>query len=148
MDEILREEKGILEEFRQFGDPFSCYSYLLALAALLPPFPKERKIRENLVEGCQSSVWIDAWKEEGSVFRFAADSDTFVIRGLLYLLTNLLDGRSLEAVSETELSFWKDPLLTGSFDDRRQKGIGYVARTLRKRAAELMRETGGSDPLK
>ena len=57
----------------------------------------------------------------------------------LYLLMNVLDGRPLAAAAEAELSFWRDPLLLGSFDSRRQKGIGYVAATLRRQAAELLK---------
>ena len=142
MDEINAEQAAILEEFRQLGDPFACYSYLLGLAGLLPSCPETVKTPENAVKGCQSSVWLHAWAEEGK-FRFSADSDTFVIRGLLYLLQNVLDGRPLAAAAETELWFWKDPMLLGSFDGRRQKGIGYVAAALRQRAAELLEETGG-----
>lgn len=142
MDEINAEQAAILEEFRQLGDSFSCYSYLLSLAGLLPPCPKTVKTPGNAVKGCQSSVWLHAWAEEDR-FRFSADSDTFIIKGLLYLLQNVLDGRPLAAAAETELWFWKDPIFLGSFDSRRQKGIGYVAAALRKKAAELLGETGG-----
>ena len=142
MDEINAEQAAILEEFRQLGDSFACYSYLLSLAGLLPPRPDSVKTPENAVKGCQSSVWLHAWTEEDR-FRFSADSDTFIIKGLLYLLQNVLDGRRLAAAAEGELWFWKDPMLLGSFDSRRQKGIGFVAAALRKRAAELLEETGG-----
>ena len=57
---------------------------------------------------------------------------------MLYLLMNVLDGRSLEDAAAAELYFWRDPLLLGSFDDHRQKGIGYVAATLQRQAAELL----------
>ena len=112
------------------------------LAGLLPSCPETVKTPGNAVKGCQSSVWLHAWAEEDR-FRFSADSDTFIIKGLLYLLQNVLDGRPLAAAAETELWFWKDPILLGSFDSRRQKGIGYVAAALRKKAAELLGETGG-----
>ena len=138
MDEIRREEESILREFRELGDPFAAYSYLLGLASLLPPCPEEIRTRANAVEGCQSSVWLASWAEEGR-FRFRADSDTYVIRGLLYLLMNVLDGRPLAAAAAAELTFWRDPLLLGSFDSSRQRGIGYVAASLRRQAAELMR---------
>ena len=137
MDEIAAEQEAILEEFRQLGDPFACYSYLLALAALLPPCPEEVRVPENEVKGCQSHVWIKAWAEE-SRFRFHADSDTYILKGILYLLSNVLDGRPLEDAAEAELYFWKDPLLLGSFDDHRQKGVGYVAANLQSQAAALL----------
>ena len=82
MDEIAAEQEAILEEFRQMGDSFSCYSYLLALASLLPPCPEEVKVPKNAVKGCQSHVWLRAWAEEG-LFRFQADSDTYILKGLL-----------------------------------------------------------------
>ncbi len=144
MDEIRAEQEAILEEFRQMGDSFSCYSYLLALAALLPPCPEEARTPENAVQGCQSHVWLSSWAEKGR-FRFLADSDTYILKGLLYLLMNVLDDRPLEPAAEGELFFWKDPLLLGSFDDRRQKGVGFVAAALQKQAAALLEKerTGG-----
>jgi cysteine desulfuration protein SufE len=147
MDEIAAEQETILEEFRQMGDPFGCYTYLLALAGLLPPCPEEARVPENAVKGCQSHVWLRSWEEEGR-FRFQADSDTYILRGLLYLLMNVLDDRPLEAAAAAELYFWKDPMLLGSFDDHRQKGIGYVASALQKSARELLmrNKTGGLRP--
>ena len=137
MDKIKEEQQDILGEFRSLGDPFACYSYLLALAALLPPCPEEVRVPANEVKGCQSHVWIKARAEEGR-FRFYSDSDTYILKGILYLLLNVLDGRFLEDAAEAELYFWKDPLLLGSFDDHRQKGIGYVAAELQRQAGELL----------
>ena len=78
MDEIRAEQEAILEEFSQMGDSFSCYSYLLALAALLPPCPEEARTPDNAVQGCQSHVWLRSWAEEGR-FRFLADSGALLV---------------------------------------------------------------------
>ena len=137
MDEIIAEQEAILEEFRQLEDPFACYSYLLGLAGLLPPCPEEVKIPKNAVQGCQSHVWLLGRGENGR-FRFHADSDTYILKGMLYLLMNVLDDRPLEAAAGAELYFWKDPLLLEGFDDHRQKGIGYVAAELQRQAAALL----------
>ena len=144
MDEIAAEQEAILEEFRQLGDPFACYSYLLGLAALLPPCPDEVKVPENAVAGCQSHVWLQGRAENGR-FRFQADSDTYILKGMLYLLMNVLDDRPLETAANAKLYFWKDPLLLGSFDDHRQKGIGYVALALQRQAAELLLQKRPAD---
>ena len=140
MDEIAAEQERILKEFRELEDPMARYSYLLALASLLPSSPDDLKSPDYAVKGCQSSVWLKAWAEDGR-FRFIADSDTYIIKGLLYLLINVLDGRPLAEASEAELYFWRDEMLLGSFDDSRKKGISYVAATLRARARALMNET-------
>ena len=139
MDEIRAEQEAILDEFRQIEDDFTRYSYLLSLAALLPPCPEDVRQPENEVKGCQSHVWLRARAENGR-FRFRADSDTYIIKGLLYLLMNVLDDRPLEAAAGSRLYFWKDPMLLGAFDDRRQKGIGHVAASLQKSAARLLKE--------
>ena len=107
----------------------SKYKKVFANAIEQGDFEKAAAWSDNAVKGCKSHVWLHAWAENGR-FRFHADSDTYVIKGLLYLLMNVLDGRSLEAAAAAELYFWKDPMLLGSFDDRRQKGIGYVAAAL------------------
>ena len=145
MDEISAEQEAILEEFRQMGDPFGCYSYLLALAGLLPPCPEEVRVPENAVKGCQSHVWLRTWAENGR-FRFQADSDTYILKGLLYLLMNVLDDRPLEDAAGAELYFWKDPMLLGSFEDHRRKGIGYVAGALKAAAGELLKNNDGLPP--
>ena len=144
MDEIAAEQETILEEFRQLGDAFACYSYLLGLAGLLPPCPDEVKVPKNAVAGCQSHVWLHAWAENDR-FRFQADSDTYILKGMLYLLMNVLDDRPLRAAAKGKLYFWKDPLLLGSFDDHRQKGLGYVAAALQKQAEELMGQESPAD---
>ncbi len=136
MDEIAAEQAQILTEFRDLDDPMARYSYLLALASLLPSSPDELKSPDYAVKGCQSSVWLKTWAEDGR-FRFIADSDTYIIKGLLYLLINVLDGRPLAEVAEAELYFWRDEMLLGSFDDSRRKGISHVAATLQEKAREL-----------
>ena len=137
MDELAREQEEILREFRELEDDFTRYSYLLGLSALLPPYPEEARKDAYLVEGCQSSVWLESRAEEGR-FRFRADSDTYIIKGLLYLLMNVLDGVPLSAAAEGRLYFWRDPMLLGSFDEHRKKGIGLVAGKLQRQAAELL----------
>ena len=145
MDGIRSEQEAILEEFRGMGDSFGCYSYLLALAGLLPPCPEEVETPENAVKGCQSHVWLRSWAEDGR-FRFQADSDTYILKGLLYLLMNVLDDRPLEAAARAELYFWKDPMLLGSFEDHRRKGIGHVAEALKTAAGELLKNNDGPQP--
>ena len=58
---------------------------------------------------------------------------------------NVLDDRPLKAAAKGKLYFWKDPLLLGSFDDHRQKGLGYVAAALQKQAEELLGQESPAD---
>ena len=136
MDEIAAAQEQLLREFHELGDPFACYSYLLGLASLLPPMPEELKTKENTVEGCQSTVWLSC-REEGGRFRVLADSDTYVIRGVLYLLLTVLDGRAPADAAQAALSFWKDECILGSFDEHRKRGLGFVAERLRSEAGKM-----------
>ena len=134
MDEIGRVERELIAEFQGLGDGFEQYAYLIELAALLPPLPPEKKTAERAVKGCQSHVWLDMRAEQG-VFRFEGDSDTFIIKGVLYLLRRLFDGQPLADVAAAKLRLFEETEIMATFEADRQKGIGYVVQTLQRFAA-------------
>lgn len=137
MPTIAEARAALAAEFRELPELFDRYAYLAALAPMLPPYPPEKETDDRLVAGCQSKVWLDCAAEDG-LFRFGARSDTLIINGVLYLLTQLLNGRPC-----AEVAAWDDPALldtfglAGAFSDERQRGVGAVVRTLRARAAAL-----------
>ena len=133
--EALDEIRG---EFAEFTDSFDRYAYLVELAGLLLPYPEEYRTDAHLVRGCQSHVWLRITVEDGRFF-FLADSDTLIIKGILYLLQAVLNDASAEDVAETELTLLADLEISESFSDARQKGIVSVAEALRSAAKEACR---------
>ena len=82
MSEIETAQAALIREFQELGDGFEQYAYLIELAALLPPMAPEEKTEERLVRGCQSHVWL-ALRSENGRFYATADSDTFIVKGVL-----------------------------------------------------------------
>ncbi len=131
-EEIQRE---LIQEFQGLGDGFDQYAFLIELAGLLPPLAPERKTPERAVRGCQSHVWLDLRAEDG-LLRMEADSDTYIIKGILYLLRRMFDGQPLTAVAAARLTIFEETEITATFEADRQKGVGYVAADIQRFAAE------------
>ena len=107
----------IVEEFLSIGDPLSQYEYLLE--------------DENLVKGCTSKAWLAMENCEGHLSLEAA-SDTLIIRGILCLLIDVLDGQPLKEVAEADLYFLEKAQLMSTFTSSRRQGIGSVVQTIRE----------------
>lgn len=131
IDEIQME---LIQAFWLLGDSFERYAYLLVLGMLLPAMDPAQKTPENMVAGCQSHVWLDICVSDG-VFQFDADSDTLIIKGVLYLLREIFCGQHPEDVASAEVFFLRETGLMDTFESARQKGIGCVIRALRDAAA-------------
>ncbi|MFM2162283.1 MAG: hypothetical protein RLZZ383_1795 [Pseudomonadota bacterium] len=83
----------ILETFEALEDGEERLRYLMDLGRTLPPYPEDARDDDHLVAGCQSRVWLHAWRQEDRL-RLAADSDAFIVRGLVAILLAVYDGRT------------------------------------------------------
>lgn len=135
MKSIAQAQEEIVREFQEMGDSFDQYAYLVELSCQLPALPEEKKTPERAVKGCQSSVWLDM-KAENGVFTFAGDSNTLILKGILYLLEELLCGQSARDVAEAKLDFLQKTAILDTFESERRKGVGFVIRELQSFAAE------------
>lgn len=96
---IAQEQAAIREDFELFDDWREKIEYVLDLGRKLEPFPEEHRIDANKVRGCQSQVWIVAEKDETSGhLRIRADSDAFIVKGLIALLLRLYTDRKPEEI--------------------------------------------------
>ncbi len=134
MDSIRDIQEKIIEEFEELGDPFAQYSYLISLACTHSKMAEEEKTPERIVQGCQSRVWLDIRPRDGK-FYFCSDSDTLIIKGVLLLLERLFCGQLCSDVAAAEVVFLRRTFIMDTFEADRQKGIGYVIKTLQYAAA-------------
>lgn len=95
----------IIEEFSSIEDWMDKYSYLIELSEELPKFEDCRKSEKNLIEGCQSRVWIDAELEKDGKIHFFADSDAILVKGLVALLLRVFDHQSPQDILDAQLYF-------------------------------------------
>lgn len=92
MNNIEKIQTNIINEFNMFNDWKEKYEYLIELGKELKKLPREKKKEENLIEGCQSNVWLAAEYNNG-VVNFFADSDAIITKGLVSLLLRIFSGQ-------------------------------------------------------
>lgn len=89
--DILQDE--IIDEFSGFGDWMDKYSYIIEMGNALPPIDEKHKTPDNIIEGCQSRVWLNASYENG-ILSFEADSDAIIVKGIISMLIRVQIGRA------------------------------------------------------
>ena len=89
---MARSIDDLVEDFELFEDWEERYRYIVDLGKKLPPMPEDEKIEDNKVRGCMSQVWMTSQVDdstEPSTLSFRADSDAFIVKGLIAILLEL-----------------------------------------------------------
>ena len=94
----------IIADFSQFDDWMDKYALLIDLGNSLQPLDEKFKIPQNIIEGCQSRVWLNAELVDGKVI-FEGESDAVLVKGIVSLLIQVLSGHTPEEIVDTELYF-------------------------------------------
>ena len=94
----------IIADFSQFDDWMDKYALLIDLGNSLKPLDEKFKIPQNIIEGCQSRVWLNAELVDGKVI-FEGESDAVLVKGIVSLLIQVLSGHTPEEIVDTELYF-------------------------------------------
>lgn len=102
---INETQDEIIEEFDGLTDWMDRYAYIIDLGNTLPEFPEADKTPQNLIEGCQSRVWITAQKENDNEIHFQADSDALIVKGIVALLMRVLNNRTPQEILDADLYF-------------------------------------------
>ena len=102
---INETQDEIIEEFEGLTDWMDRYAYIIDLGNTLPPLSEEEKTPKNLIEGCQSRVWIDARRGEDRQIIFDADSDALIVKGIVALLIRVLSGHTPDEILDADLYF-------------------------------------------
>jgi SufE protein probably involved in Fe-S center assembly len=104
METINEIQDQITEEFSAFDDWMDKYSLLIEVGNELPPLDIQYKTLNNLIEGCQSRVWLQADYKEGKVY-FQGDSDAVIVKGIISLLIRALSGQTADDILSVDLYF-------------------------------------------
>ena len=112
----------IIEEFSQFEDWMERYELLIDNGKDLPPIDPARKVKDYLIEGCQSKVWLYP-EFDGSEISFSADSDAIITRGIVSLLVRVLSGRTPEEIMNADLYFIDSIGLRQNLSPTRSNGL-------------------------
>ena len=104
MATIKEIQDEIIAEFSDFDDWLDRYQLLIDLGAEQEPLPDEYKTDNNLIEGCQSRVWLQADFVDGKVL-FRAESDALIVKGIVSLLIKVYSGHTPDEILDNEPYF-------------------------------------------
>ena len=127
IDEIQDE---IIDEFSVFDDWMDKYALLIDLGNSLPPIEEKYKTNENLIEGCQSRVWLQADYRDGRIW-FEAESDAIIVKGIVSLLVRVLSGRTPDEILNANLYFIDRIGLTEHLSPTRSNGLLAMVKQMR-----------------
>ncbi|MDE7414451.1 MAG: SufE family protein [Muribaculaceae bacterium] len=102
---INQTQDEIIEEFDGLTDWMDRYAYIIDLGNTLPEFPESLKTPDNLIEGCQSRVWIEAKEDKDGKLLFEADSDALIVKGIVALLLRVLSDHTPDEILNADLYF-------------------------------------------
>ena len=128
----------LIEEFAEFEDWQDRYRYLLEMADDLPDFPEEEKTDQNLVQGCQSRVWMTADVDDSPAHKLhlQADSDSAIVKGLIAILVALYDDRPAREVNDVPIeSVFQQIGLGQRLSPQRSNGFYAMVNRIRDLAA-------------
>lgn len=101
---INEAQDEVIEEFNDFTDWMDKYQLLIDLGGELNALGEQYKNDDNLIDGCQSRVWIQCDVKDGRLF-FTADSDALIVKGIIALLIKVLSGHTAKEILDTDLYF-------------------------------------------
>ena len=134
---IIEKQKQIVEEFSLFTDWMEKYEYLIEIGKALSPFPQEKKVEVNLISGCQSRVWLDAFYKEDKLF-FEADSDAIITKGIVSLLISVFSGHTPQEILDANIDFIDQIGLKDHLSPTRANGLLSMLRKIKSTALVQM----------
>ena len=94
----------VIEDFSELSDWMDKYQMLIDLGNELEPLDERYKTQSNLIDGCQSRVWLQCDEQEGKLY-FTADSDALIVKGIIALLIRVVSGHTPREIMDAELYF-------------------------------------------
>ncbi len=94
----------VVEEFSEFTDWMDKYQMLIDLGNELEPLDEQYKTESNLIDGCQSRVWLQCDEKDGRLI-FNADSDALIVKGIIALLIRVVSNHTPKEIIDADLYF-------------------------------------------
>ena len=120
----------IIEEFSGFDDWMDKYQLLIDLGNDQEPLDEKYKTEQNLIDGCQSRVWLQADCDDG-VVRFQAESDALIVKGIVSLLIRVLSGHTPQEILDADLYFIERIGLREHLSPTRSNGLLAMVKQMR-----------------
>lgn len=132
----------IVALFEMLGDWDTRYRYLVELGEQLPPMDERARVESNRVKACMSRVWVCAYPDphQDGRIAFHGDCDTAIIKGVLALLIQLADGRTVREIEAIDMDeFFRRLRLAEHLSPTRHVGVYAIVDLMKQQAAAAVR---------
>jgi cysteine desulfuration protein SufE len=130
MQTINEIQDEVIAEFEGFDDWMGKYQMLIDLGNDLEPLDEKYKTEQNLIEGCQSRVWVQCDHSDGRLV-FTADSDALIVKGIIALLIRVLSGHTPQEILDADLYFIDRIGLRDHLSPTRSNGLLSMVKQIR-----------------
>ena len=120
----------IIEEFSGFDDWMDKYQLLIDLGNEQEPLDEKYKTEQNLIDGCQSRVWLQADYADGKI-HFSAESDALIVKGIVALLIRVLSDHAHQEILDADLYFIEEIGLKEHLSPTRSNGLVAMVKQMR-----------------
>ena len=120
----------IIAEFSELDDWMDRYQLLIDMGSEQEPLPEKDKNESNLIDGCQSRVWLVCDEQDG-VLTFRAESDALIVKGIVSLLIKVLSGHTAQEILDADLYFIKEIGLAEHLSPTRSNGLLAMLKQMR-----------------
>jgi len=136
MSTAVNSIEGLVESFELLGDWESRFSYLIDLGKQLPPLAATDQCEANRVQGCQAQVWLKFVPETDGLITIVADSDAYIVKGLITVLMAIYSGKTAEEILAIDGQAELDKLqLASHLSPTRNNGLYAMVQRIRELAA-------------
>ena len=130
MQTINELQDEIIEEFSDFDDWMDKYQMLIDLGNDLAPLDEQYKNNQNLIDGCQSRVWLQCDYADGKL-HFQAESDALIVKGIIALLIRVLNDHTPQEILDADLYFIEQIGLKDHLSPTRSNGLLAMVKQIR-----------------
>ena len=123
-------QNNVIEEFADFDDWMDKYALLIDLGNSLPPLEEKYKTESNLIEVCQSRVWLQADYVDGKIL-FKGESDAVIVKGIVSLLISILSDHTPQEILDADLYFIEKIGLKEHLSPTRSNGLVAMVKQMR-----------------
>ena len=127
---INETQDAIIAEFSDLEDWMDRYQMLIDMGSEQPPLDEQYKTEQNLIDGCQSRVWLQADMVDGKLV-FRAESDALIVKGIVSLLVRVLSGHTPQEILDADLYFIDQIGLREHLSPTRSNGLGAMLKQMR-----------------
>src|SRR5574344_53480 len=127
---INEQQDEIISEFSDFDDWMDRYQVLIDMGNAQKPLDEKYKTEENLIDGCQSRVWLQCDVADGKLI-FTAESDALIVKGIVTLLIRVLSGHTPDEILNADLYFIEKIGLKEHLSPTRSNGLLAMVKQIR-----------------